>query len=1041
MLPARLARVLCPFLVAVTALLAATAARALTPSPADWRDVVLYQVITDRFANGDPANDALEGGYVPSDGAKTHGGDFAGLTQKLDYLQHLGVSGVWISPVSLNANGEYHGYATRDFRAIAPHFGSMAELRALADSLHARGMVLVLDVIVNHMGDLIDSGSPGYPTFSGTGYTLRWRNAAKRHAGFFDDLSRFHANGGIQNWVDPDQVLGEIFSLDDLKTEDAAVRAELADIATYLIDATDCDGFRLDTAKHVEMGFWQSYGPAVHAAAAARGKSRFFLFGEVFDGSDAKNASYTGTVGGGPYKLDAVVHYPMYYATNSVFASGAGAPQEIADRWSALAQYDSTSREQLVTFLDNHDNSRFLGSGLANQDEGRLRPALAFLLSGRGVPCLYYGTEQEFDGGGDPWCREDMWDGQWDFGPSDGDNFDLTHPLFQWTRAWNDHRVRHLSLRRGATTVLAATSGGPGVLAYQRVAAGDTTVVALNSGTTTVVSPLAGPWPAGTPLVVWSGSLDPVATLVAGAGGAIELSLPPQAAWLLAREDAAAARTRLDVAAVWPGHDQAVSDLASPLRVRFETPVDAASLTAGFAITPPVAGNWIVQATLARFFPQGGWPSGVSFAWRLAPGVHDVAGRPLRARFDATFRTAANTSGITVPVGFAVDRIARQGLTAPEGIAFAAGAAHDRLLLADTGRDRLFTLTPGGDLGHAYADSRWSRPEGLAIAPDGSGDVRVTDPGGAFAVSDTAVRLLVAGSNTTSRGSCAIGPAAYGGLLYVGDTSADRIASLQNGVFTTFAANVRGAEGLAFGPGGAWGTDLYAADANLTSLGTSGAPANGLGRIVRVAANGTVTTLVTNTMLNGACALAFDRSGRFGGDLFVADILAERILRVTPAGAVSVFATGFKNLASSCALAFGPDDALYVADPASAQSFSNTSGANQPCAVYRIASQTVPVGVAPPSRRPLGLGIAPNPATGATTVRFTLPAPARATLAVYDAAGRRVVTLVDGPLAAGEHDVRWEGRDAAGAPLAPGVYFARLRAGGETVVRRVARVR
>lgn len=1026
-----------PHLVLALATLLALAApaRALTPSPDDWRDVVLYQLITDRFANGRPANDAIEGQYAPADGARIHGGDLAGIVAKLDYLEHLGVDGVWISPVPLNANAEYHGYAARDPYTIAPHFGTMAELRALADSLHARGMVLILDVVVNHMGDLVDSGSPGYPTFSASGgYALRWKSAAKRHVGFFDDLSRYHANGGIQSFVDPDQVLGELFSLDDLKTEDPAVRDELVRMATFLIDSTDCDGFRLDTVKHVEMGFWQAWAPAVHAAAAARGKARFFLFGEVFDGDDAKCASYTGTVGGGPHKLDSVVDYPLYFATNGVFG-GSGWPVDVANRWASLGLYDAGVREQLVTFLDNHDNSRFLGFGIANQDESRARAAIAFLLSARGVPCLYYGTEQEFDGGGDPWCREDMWDGQWDFGPSDGDNFDLAHPLFQWTRAWTDHRRRHLSLRRGATTVLAATSGGPGVLAYQRVATGDTTVVALNTSNETVVTTLAGPWPAGTPLVVWSGALTPRAMVAAGTGGALALSLPPRAAWLVAREDAAAARTHLDVAATWPGHDQTVSDLASPLRLRFDTAPDPGALAAGFTIAPPVPGSWVVTGDLARFFPTGGWPANTSFAWRLAASVHDVDGRPLRGAYDATFRTGAAAAGIVVPAGFRVDRIAQQGLTAPE--ALAATDRGDRMLLSDTGRDRVFTLTPGGDLGHAMGDARWTRAEGLATAT-GAGEAIVTDPAGVFAISDTASRRLVAGSTATSRGACALSTT---GEVFVGDPSGDRVARLVGGVLQTFASGVRGVEGLAFGPGGAWGTDLFAADANLTSLGSSGAASDGTGRIVRIAPGGAVTNVAQNALLNGACGLAFDRSGRFGGDLFVADVLAERILRVTSAGVVSVFASGFKNLASSCALVFGPDDALYVADPASAQSFSNTSGSGQPCAVYRISAQNLPVAAPPRAGSVAALSVTPNPAAGDVAVRFVLAAAGDVHVDVLDAAGRRVRAIARGAFATGAHAATWDGRDASGRGVAPGLYFVRLESEAGATVRRIVRLR
>src|SRR5258705_3067271 len=227
----------------VCALLALGAeAWAGTASPADWRDLVLYQIVTDRFANGNTSNDAVEGNYAPSSGTQIHGGDFAGVQSKLDYLQQLGVDGIWISPVVLNANAEYHGYAARDFYTIAPHFGSLADLQSLVGACHARGMVVVMDVVVNHMGDLIDSGNPNYPNYQyPTPYTLRWRGT-KHHAGFFDDLTKFHAYGQIGNFVDPEQILGELSGLDDLKTEDPAVRAQLINACNWLIDQTDCDG-------------------------------------------------------------------------------------------------------------------------------------------------------------------------------------------------------------------------------------------------------------------------------------------------------------------------------------------------------------------------------------------------------------------------------------------------------------------------------------------------------------------------------------------------------------------------------------------------------------------------------------------------------------------------------------------------------------------------------------------------------------------------------------------------------------------------------
>src|SRR5688572_16850944 len=184
------------------------------PSPEDWRDVVLYQIITDRFANGDPTNDNVEGNFDADDPWGVHGGDFDGIRARLDYLEHLGVNGIWISPVVLNANGEFHGYAARDFFSIAPHMGTLAELQQLVAECHARGIYVVVDVVVNHMGDLIDSGTSGYPAYNAAGsYVLRWRNAAKKHAPPFDNLAWFHPNGHIGNFSDPEQILGELSGL------------------------------------------------------------------------------------------------------------------------------------------------------------------------------------------------------------------------------------------------------------------------------------------------------------------------------------------------------------------------------------------------------------------------------------------------------------------------------------------------------------------------------------------------------------------------------------------------------------------------------------------------------------------------------------------------------------------------------------------------------------------------------------------------------------------------------------------------------------
>jgi alpha-amylase len=1017
---------------------------ALTPSPADWRDLVIYQVLTDRFQNGNPANDAIEGGYAPADGARIHGGDFAGLEAKLDYLSHLGVDAIWISPVVVNANAEYHGYAARDLFAIAPHFGTLGELQSLVQSAHARGIYIIVDVVVNHMGDLIDSGNAGYPAWKSPGtYTLRWRNGAKRFYGVLDDLAKFHAHGQIDDFGDQTQVeQGELFGLDDLNTSDSEVRFVLGQAMEWLISNTDCDGFRIDTVKHIEMDFWNAWAPGVHAFAASQGKNSFFLFGEVFDGSDTKCGSYTGTQSGGNYKLDSVLHFPMYFTTNDVFGFDQP-PTGITGRYASLDQYDPSSRERLVTFLDNHDNSRFLSFGVANQDESRLRAALGWLLTSRGVPTIYYGTEQEFDGGGDPYNREDMWDGQWDFGPSDGDNFDLVHPLFQYVCALTETRRRHEALRRGSTIQHFVQGGSAGLYLYERRTASDTVLVAINNSNAPIVrAGEATPWPAGTILV---DALEPAVLDTTSGGGAMTLRVPARGVRVIesmAAHQAAQSADHLAVRSIFPGHDQALNDRESPITVVFDREVDAHEVATHAHLSPPVSGAWAVESApgryVAHFFPDTPWTSEQTYTWSLDATMRALDGHALAARFEARFRTNAYSTGVVLPAEYVADRTARQGLAASEGLIAAPWIAPYTMLLSDTGRDRLYTITPGGDLGHWVGDGRWTKPEGLARMADATA---VVDQAGVYSIDGRRLTSAWAGaSSASSTGACAYGGGAFGNRLYLSDPTADRIVRLlASGTQQIFATGIQGGEGLAFGPGGDWGTDLYVADANLTSLGTA---ANGPGRIARITSAGVVSTLVQNaSLLGGASAMAFDTGGRFGGSLYVADILGERILQVTAAGAVSVFASGFKNLSGSHCLAFGEDGALYVADAGSGQSFSNSNGTNAP-QVIRIARRQLTTEVPPPGRAPLALALpAPNPAREGVTLRFTLPIAEPVRLDVLDLAGRRVRTLIAESRAAGDHVASWNLADDAGRPMPAGLYLVRLRAGLRSVERRVAVIR
>jgi len=392
-----------------------------------------------------PVEYNADGNYDPSghSGTSVHGGDFKGIEQKLDYIKALGATAIWISPIVVNANGEFHGYSGRDFYNVDPHWGNLAALQHMIQAAHARGLLVIDDIVVNHGGDLIYSTNSGYGNFLAppSGYLLKYRNSSKTFAAPFDTFNfiyntsnnaltnLFHNNGNIQNFNDSTQVeLGELSGLDDFRTESSYVRTQMGAIYNYWI-AQGFDGFRIDTTKHVDMGFWQSWCPAVHSYAYTNGSPNFFMFGEVFDGSESKCGSYTGTMGAGAFKQDSVLDYPLYFNVNNVFASASGATKPIEDHYNAIAaNYDTNAQMRLVTFLDNHDRPRFLSIGGATPN--RLKVALTFLYTSRGIPCLYYGTEQGFNGATDPYDREDMFAGQFKDGPTGVDSFNLTHPCF-----------------------------------------------------------------------------------------------------------------------------------------------------------------------------------------------------------------------------------------------------------------------------------------------------------------------------------------------------------------------------------------------------------------------------------------------------------------------------------------------------------------------------------------------------------------------------------------------------------------------------------
>ncbi len=619
-----------------------------------WRNQNIYQIITDRFFNGDSGNDNLSPNFNPADGGQAHGGDFKGAERKLDYIKSLGATAVWISPILLNGNGDYHGYAATDFYQTDPRMGSLNELKSFINAAHQRGMLVVNDVVVNHGSTIVDSVDTGFPNFKypPDGYTLRY-NGSRRYAAPFDNAALgvpletlFHNNGTTQNWGDATQVeYGELLSLDDFRTETTYVRDRMAEIFSHWIQSVGFDAYRIDTVKHVEMGFWDNWSPRIRATALAADKPNFFQFGEIYDGSDAKCGSYTGTKSTANYKMESVLDYPLYYQINSVFASASGNTGQLESRYNNLntTNYDASSLMSLVTFLDNHDQPRFLNTTGSNPS--RLEVALAFLYTAKGIPCLYYGTEQDFIGGSDPNNREDMFDGQFEAGPSLGDNFNMTSARFKLIAKLNNLRRIYPSLRTGTHVNLWANFASPGLFAYARRLNNEEVFVVLNTSTS-AQSIAARPTihPAGTVLVNVLNPSETV-TVTSGVDGIPAMTIPATSYKMFVAQSQSLALSPV-VNTIAPGHDQASISPATLVTLTFSKPMNTATTQAAFSITPNTGGNfaWSAGNTVLTFTPTSNLAANTLHTVRLEGTATDSTGLPLHGAFESRFTTGASSS-------------------------------------------------------------------------------------------------------------------------------------------------------------------------------------------------------------------------------------------------------------------------------------------------------------------------------------------------------------------------------------------------------------
>lgn len=565
---------------------------------------VIYFALPDRFANGDPANDqgGLEGGklvtgFDPTDKAFYHGGDLKGLTAKLDYIQGLGATAIWVGPIFKNKpvqgpkgqdSAGYHGYWITDFTQVDPHLGTNDDFRTLVDAAHARGMKVYMDIIVNHTADVIqykEAASEGYPYRSKADYPFSRRGGLKGAAinpGFAGDSNAdaanwakltdpafaytpvvppaersvkvpawlndalYYHNRGNTDWKGESAQYGDFVGLDDLATENPRVVAGMIEIYGGWIDRFGIDGYRIDTARHVDAALWRQFVPAMLERAKARGIPNFHIFGEVATGDydPALLASWTRNAG-----LPGVLDFAFMRAVDDAVGGAVGEAKDggtvnLARLFDDDVLYAGGAQGalRLPTFLGNHDAGRLpmflkLSQPLASNDELLRRSLLghAMLLTLRGVPTIYSGDEQGFVGhGGDQWARQDMFASKdlqltdepllGTTTPAAADHFDPSHPLYTLIARLATLRRATPALYAGSTKVR-ASSDKPGLFAVSRFdpVTGQEVLLAFNTATQALSANLAVE-PVSKQFQALAGTDCPA---TAAAPGTLAVTLPP----------------------------------------------------------------------------------------------------------------------------------------------------------------------------------------------------------------------------------------------------------------------------------------------------------------------------------------------------------------------------------------------------------------------------------------------------------------------------------------------------------------------------------
>ncbi|MFH1563132.1 MAG: alpha-amylase family glycosyl hydrolase [Nitrospirota bacterium] len=501
------------------------------PSPTAWEDQVIYFLMLDRFSDG------KENGYINNDGktvttgttplysdtdrgnatktkedwqkwfnagGKFVGGNLKGLESKIGYLKQLGITAIWISPIFKQVAFEetYHGYGIQNFLDIDPHFGTRADLKSLVKTAHKNGIYVILDVILNHTGDVFEYDADRYncheengkrvcdPPWDGNPYRVKgfrdkagkptipfgqvnlqknpsvWPDGAIWPAEF-QQLAAFTQKGHINNWdYHPEYLEGDFCSLKNVNLgygrvenfEVSPALLALCEVYKFWIAYADIDGFRIDTVKHMDIGATRFFASVIHEFTQDIGKENFYLIGEITGGRNMAFVIMEETGLNAALGIDDIPD-KLEYLVKGYRHSG-----EYFDlfRNSLLIQKESHIwfRNKVVTTFDDHDQvrkgvnkARFCYDEIPGQQNYRVvLNAMALNATTMGIPCIYYGTEQYFNGHGnnDRYIRESMFGGEFGaFETRSRHFFNENSPVYKELAKILEIRKEKIALRRG----------------------------------------------------------------------------------------------------------------------------------------------------------------------------------------------------------------------------------------------------------------------------------------------------------------------------------------------------------------------------------------------------------------------------------------------------------------------------------------------------------------------------------------------------------------------------------------------------------------